>query len=181
MTTYISILRGINVSGSNIIKMEALKKMYEALGFEKVKTYLQSGNVIFKARSAAPSDLEQIIRQQIKNDFRFDVPVIVMTIDHLQQIIAANVYKDDTTKDPSFLHVTFFASQPATFDIENIESKKGNEEAMMITNNAVYLYCPQGYGKTKLTNNFLESKLGVVATTRNWRTTNELFKLAQEI
>mgnify|MGYP003557868968 CR=1 FL=1 len=92
MTTYISILRGINVSGQKLIKMDDLRKMYEILGFRNVTTYVQSGNVIFNGDHFELSDLEQRISKQIQNDFGFEVPVIVLTIDKLKQIIYNNLH-----------------------------------------------------------------------------------------
>ncbi|MCO5253815.1 MAG: DUF1697 domain-containing protein [Bacteroidetes bacterium] len=179
MTTYISILRGINVSGQKLIKMEALRKSYENLGFRCVTTYVQSGNDVFSGDKAKLDELAQTITRQIKKDFGFDVPVIVLTIDKLKQIIDNNPFLND--KDKTFLHVTFLSSKPQMIDLKTIEEKKLSGEAISFTDNAVYLYCPNGYGKSKLSNNFLETKLKVGATTRNWKTTNELLKIAQEI
>ena len=181
MTTYISILRGINVSGQKIIKMDALRKMYENLGFQSVKTYIQSGNVIFKSKDSKIDGVVQTISRQIKKDFGFDVPVIVLTIDKLKKIIKNSPFSKDLRKDPSFLHVTFLSSKPKSFEREVIETKRSNKEEISFSDDAVYLYCPDGYGISKLSNSFLETKLKVGATTRNWKTTNELLKIALEI
>ncbi len=181
MATYISILRGINVSGQKLIKMDALRKSYENMGFHNVTTYLQSGNVIFEGNDFEINDLEQKISRQIEKDFGFEVPVIVLTIEILKQVIENNPFLNDPNKDQSFFHVTFLASKPEQYDHKTIEDKKQNGEEISISNTAVYLYCPNGYGRTKLTNNFLETKLKVLATTRNWKTTNELYKIAKQI
>ena len=181
MTTYISILRGINVSGQKIIKMDALQKMYENLGFQSVKTYIQSGNVIFKSKDSKIDGVVQTISRQIKKDFGFDVPVIVLTIDKLKKIIKNSPFSKDLRKDASFLHVTFLSSKPKSFEREVIETKRSNKEEISFSDDAVYLYCPDGYGISKLSNSFLETKLKVGATTRNWKTTNELLKIALEI
>ena len=181
MTTYISILRGINVGGQKLIKMNALRKSYENMGFRKVTTYVQSGNVIFKGNSFEIEELEQKISQQIEKDFGFEVPVIVLTTDKLKQVIDNNPLLNNKDKEVSFMHVTFLASKPDHFDHAQIEDKKQNGEEIFFTDMAVYLYCPNGYGRIKLNNNFLESKLKVGATTRNWKTTNELFKIAEQL
>ena len=180
MKTYISILRGINVSGHKPIKMDALRRSYESLGFHNVRTYVQSGNVIFTAKDLGLSELSQKILRQIEKDFNFEVPVVVLPVDKLKQIIDNNPFLNDPGKEPSFLHVTFLSSQPVKYDCKAIEDKKQNGEEIFIANDAVYLYCPKGYGNSKLNNNFLETKLKVVATTRNWKTTNELLKIAQQ-
>jgi uncharacterized protein (DUF1697 family) len=181
MTTYISILRGINVSGQKLIKMDALRKSYENLGFQNVKTYVQSGNVIFTDNDTDCRRLEQEISRQIEKDFEFDVPVIVLTIDKLKQITDNNPFLKDLNRDPTYLYVTFLSSTPELNDYKQIEDKKQNGEEIFFSDYAVYLYCPNGYGRTKLNNNFLEAKLKVGATTRNWKTTNELLKIAQTI
>jgi uncharacterized protein (DUF1697 family) len=83
-------------------------------------------------------------------------------------------------KDNTFLHITFLFANPQKFDTSIIEGKKINGEEIYIATNAVYLYCPNGYGKSKMNNNFLETKLKVIATTRNWKSSNEILKIAQE-
>ena len=178
MTTFISILRGINVSGQKRIKMDALRKMYENLGFRNVTTYVQSGNVVFTSNGIEINALEQTISRQIEKDFGFDVPVIVLMADNLKQIIDNNPFAKNPNKDPAFLHVTFLSSKSDCCDFKTIKDKKQPEEDVFFTDKAVYLYCPNGYGQTKLTNNFLESKLKVTTTTRNWKTTNELLKIS---
>ncbi len=173
-------MRGINVSGKKPIKMDALREMYENLGYMDVISYVQSGNIIFSSDEIDPKILEQKISGQIETDFGFEVPVIVLTVDKLKKIIESSPFVNDKNKDPAFLHVTFLASPPTTFDQRVIESKKQNGEEVSFSNTAVYLYCPNGYGRTKLTNNFLEAKLKVGATTRNWKTTRELLRIAEQ-
>jgi uncharacterized protein (DUF1697 family) len=180
MTAYVSILRGINVGGRNIIHMDALQKMYENLGFHSVTAYLQSGNVIFVDADIEVAQLEQKISSRIKRDFGLDVPVIVMTIDVLKQVVDNNPFFKDPDKDQRFLHVTFLSATPNYYDSKTIEDKRQRGEEISFTDSAAYLYCPHGYGKTRLTNNFLEAKLKVVATTRNWKTANELLKIANQ-
>jgi len=120
MITYISILRGINVSGKKIIKMNDLRKIYENLGLINVKTYLQSGNVIFQYYDNKQNTLEQKISEQIKSEFGFEVPVIVLTINNLSKVISNNLFKNDLKKDNSNFYVTFLASEPINYNIEEI-------------------------------------------------------------
>jgi uncharacterized protein (DUF1697 family) len=107
--------------------------------------------------------------------------VIVLTIEKLQQIIAENPFAGHPDKDDAFLHVTFPSGKPVHPDIAAIEAKMQGEEELAFTDRAVYLYCPHGYGKSKLTNNLIETKLNVGATTRNWKTTNKLLEMAESI
>lgn len=178
MNRYISILRGINVSGKNLIKMAQLRLTFENMGFQQVSTYVQSGNIIFSGKKIQKSDLERIISEQLKKDFGLEIPNIVLTKDELEKIIAGNPFEKDPEKDSSFMHVTFLASPPVNFNSGEFDAKKLEGEEFSCMEKAIYLYCPKGYGNTKLNNNFFEKKLQVTATTRNWRTTNELFKIA---
>lgn len=179
MTTYIAILRGINVSGTKPIKMEALRLTFQKLGFVNVATYIQSGNVVFNSVENNTMQLVDKIAAAIQTDFGFDVPVIVLSAAELQSIFKNNPLNDGT-RDTAFLHVTFLAESPAAFNFSDIEKKKQGNEEIMISGKEFYLYCPHGYGKTKLTNTLLESKLKVAATTRNWKTTCELLRMTEE-
>ena len=174
MLTFISLLRGINVSGHNMIKMPALKELYEQLGFSNIKTYLQSGNVVFNAKAKNNKQLEEQISSAIKDSFNLNVSVIVLTSKELETIIEQNPF----TEDKSNLYLTYLASTPAPFDPKIISEKTLPGEQFVYTPKVIYTYFAQGYGKTKIHTNFLESKLKVIATTRNWKTTNELLKMA---
>lgn len=159
--------------------MDVLKKMYENLNFENIRTYVQSGNLIFLSKQNDPKKLEKIISSQIKSDFGFEVPVIAFNVETLESIIKNNPFVQDKSKDISFLHVTFLADSPRNIDKEGLKEKKQENEEIELTKHAIYLYCQNGYGKTKLNNDFLENKLKVSATTRNWKTTTELLKIAK--
>ena len=178
MISYISILRGINVSGKKLIKMNALEAVYEQLGFLDVITYVQSGNVVFCSEIDDSNEIEQLIKSKIKEVFDFDVPVIVLTKDELEEIVADNPFTKDSSKNTEFLHFTFLQARPDYSSIESIANKRQEGEDIAFSNNVVYLYCPLGYGNTKLTTNLLENLLKVEATTRNYNTTMVLLKLA---
>lgn len=178
MRTYISMLRGINVSGKNIIKMDALKRLFEDLNFQNVTTYVQSGNVIFSFKPTDIKEMEKLISAEIEKHFRFKIPVIVLTTDELKDCIENNPFTK--SKDDKFLHFAFLAERPVNYRKEDIDNKKAENEEIEISERVVYLYCPNGYGKTKLTNTFLEKTLKVTSTTRNFRTTNELLKIAEQ-
>ena len=180
METYISILRGINVGGHKLIKMAALTKLYEDLGFTKVKTYIQSGNIVFQAKQTDVSKIELVISKKITEVFSFEVPVIVMKIKEINTIFKNNPFIIKKKYDINFLHVTFFSQQPKQVDIDKISGDFGNDE-FIFAEKAVYLYCPDGYSKSKLTNSFFENKLKVTATTRNWKTTVELVGIASSL
>ncbi len=178
MPTYISMLRGINVAGHNMIKMEALSKMYGALGFKNVRTYIQSGNVIFEAPSTDDEKLADKIEKKIESMFGFHVQVAIRTKEEIGSIIKKNPLAKG--KDIGWLHVTFLSDVPKDPPLAAIMKVKDKAEEIALVGKEVYLFCPNGYGRSNLNNNFLEKKLGVSATTRNWNTVNTLFEMAGE-
>lgn len=166
------------MSGKNIIKMEVLRKLFSDLGGHNISTYIQSGNVVFKHTGPNISTLENSIAGRINSDFGFDVRVIVMTRDKLADIVENNPFKGDKTKDISSIYVTFLSHKIQGYEMGLFSEKIADGEEMSLTEDVVYLYCPKGYGQTKLTNSMFESKLGVGATTRNWKTTQKLLEMA---
>jgi uncharacterized protein (DUF1697 family) len=181
MNTYISILRGVNVSGHMMIKMDDLRQLYADLGFINVRTYIQSGNVIFQSSVTMPKELEMKIETQILNKYSFKIPVIVKAINELNGIVNNNPFLADKSKDESFLHVTFLSTEPDRLSVGKILEVHFPDEEFVISGSSIYLYCPKGYGKTKLSNKYFENKLKVIATTRNWKTTKMLLKMAEEL
>jgi uncharacterized protein (DUF1697 family) len=181
MTTYISILRGINVSGHRMIKMQTLKELFTDLGFENIQTYIQSGNIVFQHKKTDPQKLEKKIAKAITEKSTFDVPVIVKKLEELQQIIAANPFLKDKTKELAHLHITFLTDEPDTESVNKIKAGSYQPDEFYLVNKVIYLYCPNNYGNSKLTNGFFEKKLSLTATTRNWKTTNELINIALKI
>jgi uncharacterized protein (DUF1697 family) len=181
MQTYISILRGINLGGHNTIKMEELKNLLSKFGFKNIETYIQSGNVVYQYKSIATKKLDILIQDKILQQFKFDVPVITLTIDELKSTAKCNPFSKDKKKDTSFLHITYLSDEPQEDNLDKITGLSYSPDEFMIIGKAVYLYCPNGYGNTKLSNKFLENKLKTSATTRNWKTTNELIAMADKI
>lgn len=178
MTTYITILRGINVSGKNIIKMDALRELFSGLKFQQVQTYIQSGNVVYQTKDTTTELLSKKIAIAIQKTFGFEVPVITIEAKGLQKSIENNPFLKDKTKDVSLMHITFLADVPQEQLFKAIDASKYLPDEIQLVDQCVYLYCPNGYGNTKLHNAFLENKLKLTATTRNWKTCNELYKIA---
>jgi uncharacterized protein (DUF1697 family) len=170
-------LRGINVSGKNRIKMEELRELYESLGFENVQTYVQSGNLIFESTETDAAKISTKIEKKIERVFGFDVPVFVRTKSEFQRLIKNTPFAGkDTTK----LHVTFLSEAPTNLPIDELNAAKAKNEEFSISGKEIYLYCPNGYGITKLSNNFFERRLNVSATTRNWKTVSTLLSMAEK-
>ena len=179
METYISLLRGINVSGQNKILMADLKALYQDLGFQNVTTYIQSGNVVFTHHSPLSNqELAKEIENAIQQKYNFLVPVIIRKAAELSQIVAANPFVADDTIDVERLHVTFLAEQPQTGNLEKLNTYNSPPDRFVVVGQEVFLYIPERYGDTKLSNSFFENKLKVSATTRNWKTIMQLHQMA---
>lgn len=180
METIISILRGINVGGKNKIPMAELKTLYEKEGFKNVTTYIQSGNVVFSADKKELNSLTEKVQQIIFKKYGFTVPVIIRTVGEMESVINRNPLLKIIGIDVEKLHVTFLSAYPSEQALEKIKAYEYKPDEFIIAEREVYIYCPNGYGNTKLSNTFFESKLKVIATTRNWRTVNELLKMGEK-
>jgi uncharacterized protein (DUF1697 family) len=178
METYLAILRGINVSGQKLMPMKELKALFEELGFQDVSTYIQSGNVLFRAETADAQKLASQIEGRILERYQFQVPVLIRTPADLQAAIGRNPFLQQNNLDTSKLHITFLADHPAQARIRQVSSANYEPDQCHISGKEVFLYCPQGYGRTKLNNTFFETKLGVTATTRNLKTVRQLISMA---
>jgi uncharacterized protein (DUF1697 family) len=180
MPTYIALLRGINVSGQKKIQMVHLSRLLESLGLNCVQTYIQSGNVVFDTtQSLSERDIETQIQQAIQQEFGFDVPTLVISSDEWADIVHQNPFTTQRSVDPQYVHVTIFDQVPDPHKVLVIESVSYAPDEYIIVGRCVYLYCPNGYGNTRLSNAFFESKLKLKATTRNWKTTTHLLVMAK--
>ena len=179
MKTYISLLRGINVSGQKKIKMADLKAIYEGMDFKEVKTYIQSGNVIFNTASKDDNQIIEKIQNKIFENYNFKVPVLLRSVEELKLIIKTNPFLADMEEDINKYYITFLAHEPEKENLDKINAASLLPEKFIIKGKEIYLHVPMGYGNAKLSNNFFESKLKVDATTRNWRTVNELVKISE--
>jgi uncharacterized protein (DUF1697 family) len=180
MAAFISLLRGINVSGQKRIQMTELKAACEALGFGNVRTYVQSGNVVFESSEVDSARLAGMIEVQVERSFGYSLPVFVREAGEFQQLIAANPFTTQRHEDHASLHVTFLYAGPDPSQWSKLGTVNSGEDEFAAGVKEVFLFCPNGYGRTKLSNNFFEKKLGTPATTRNWKTVLALWDLANE-
>ena len=180
MSVYVSMLRGINVGGKAQIRMDTLRGIYVESGFSKVRTYVQSGNVVFESSEQDIAGLEKRIEAHIEQTCGFPIPVFIRQAQDLQEIITCNPFLIERNEDASELHVTFLQQTPRETEWSKIVAPSGIVDEFSRGEMAIYLFCPNGYGKTKLTNGFFERKLGVSVTTRNWNTVNALYKMVME-
>jgi uncharacterized protein (DUF1697 family) len=177
MTTFISMLRGINVGGQKKVRMAELKSLYETLGLENVQTYVQSGNVVFDSTEKDGVKLQNAIEVQIEATYGFNVPVLIRTGDDFRRVIESHPFAGE---EPVRVLVTFLYEQPEGSKWDELRTYKDKVDQFTLGEQEIFLFCPGGYGKTKLSNTFFEKKLGVDATTRNWKTINTLYEMASK-
>ena len=177
--SYITLLRGINLGGHKTIRMEQLRACFEGLGFQNVRTHVQSGNVVFETGKGLTAVLSDKISKCIQREFGFPVSIVIRTAKEMGEIVRANPFLKKPGIDHSKLHVTFLSAVAPVTATKDLEPLALSAEQFRINGREIYLYCPEGYGRTKLSNNAIEKKLGLVATTRNWKSVNALLSLIQ--
>ena len=177
MARHIALLRGINVGGHNLVAMARLREMMEGLGYHDVITHLQSGNVVFTAKAAAPAGEIRKIEAELLASFGFPVRVVVRTRSELATVAGDNPLAE-IASDPSRMMVAFLSSAPDPARLKDIDSAVFKPDLFSIRGREIYLWYPQGAHATKLTNTLFEKRLQVTATTRNWNTVTKLLALA---
>lgn len=178
MSTFISLLRGINVGGQKPLRMESLRAIYAELDFINIRTYVQSGNVIFESQEQDQLRLHQRIEARIEQTCGYPIKVFILQPAELDRILKGNPFINDRNEDLSKLHVTFLYQTPADVAWNKLTPPGNMSDEFAPGEMAVYLFCPNGYGKTRLSNNFFKRKLGVPVTTRNWNTVGALYNMA---
>jgi len=185
MPIYISMLRGINIGPHKRIKMDDLRKSFEALGFEHIRTYIQSGNVVFKTRKVPTSVLSKRIEERIVSDFGFSVSVISRSSDEMAEAIERNPFLNDRgsaneTIDPEKLHVMFLSEAPAPAALKKLADLIAPPDHCHSVVREIYFYLPNGVSQSVLMKSPVDRILAVVTTTRNWRTVNSLHQMCRD-
>jgi uncharacterized protein (DUF1697 family) len=180
MATHLALLRGINVSGHNMIKMEALKTMLESLGFQNIRTYLQSGNVFVDTEEESASKVGFMIKQEIFKVFGHEVPVIVISQKDLELSLSNNPFLKEKDVDPKKLYIVFVASVLKKENIHDLKISQFKPDEAVIDENRIFIKYAVGAGKTRLELKYIEKKLNVLGTMRNLNTVTNLLKLYQE-
>lgn len=179
MTIYVAMLRGINVGAHKRIRMDQLRLSFKSLGFEQVKTYIQSGNVIFKTKKMSSAILSRQIEERIAGDFGFPASVVCRTIDEIAGTIKNNPFLNQPGIDPAKFHVTFLSEAPAKTALKKLEALTLDPDQCRCLDKEIYLYLPNGISGSSLMKSPLDRTLSVVTTTRNWRTVTALHQLCQ--
>jgi uncharacterized protein (DUF1697 family) len=178
MKTYIALFRGVNVGGTNVLPMKDLVSQLEDLGSQNVKTYIQSGNVVFQNNEEDTSLLSNRIRTAIRKSHGFEPQVLLLEPEEIESAVASNPFPE-AESEPKTLHVLFLASIPKNPDLGALEGIKDDRERFALKDRVFYLHAPEGIGRSKLAAN-TEKLLGVLATGRNWRTVCKVLAMAKE-
>jgi len=179
MTTHLALLRGINVSGHNMMKMEALKTMLENIGLQNVRTYLQSGNVFVDSEEDA-AKVGFMIKQEIFKVFGHEVPTIVITKEDLELCFKNNPYFKEKDIDTKKLYVAFVSTTLKKENINDLKISQFKPDEATIDGNRIFIKYDIGAGKTRLEGKYIEKKLNVIVTMRNWNTVTNLLKMYEE-
>ena len=180
MTAFLSLFRGINVGGNRKVKMADLKAVHEALGLRDVLPYIQSGNVIFKSDDTDTARLQKQIEEGFETKFGFHVEVIMRTSDELSAIIEKNPFQEQPDKESKRVAVVFLASLPDITAQEALLKAYVGPEEIFFIGKEMYIYYPDGSGRSKLSHGYIEKKLKTGGTVRNWNTTLKLQELLQK-
>jgi uncharacterized protein (DUF1697 family) len=179
MHTYIAFLRAVNMAGHNSVKMKDISALFTDIGFSKVETYIQSGNIIFQ--TATEDDYSRIIEENILSATGFNITVMIRTPDQLKKLIKSNPFRDPGKFNPGRVAVLFLTSEPG----EDVKAKMSDydfsPDKFVISEKNVFIFCPDGFGRSKLSTGFFEKKMGIKCTARNWNTVNAILEIAEKL
>lgn len=179
MQTYIALFRAINVLGNNLLPMKDLKSILEILGVEEIKTYIQSGNVVFNYTESDITDLSKKITAAIKRNNGFEPNVIFLKQRDIEKAISSNPFPEGEI-EPKSVHAFFLESKPKNSNHKKMDEIKTKTERYKLVDKVFYLHTPDGFGRSKLASQ-AEKLLGVSATARNWRTVNKILEMIKDV
>jgi uncharacterized protein (DUF1697 family) len=175
---YVALLRSVNIGGYGRLPMSELRASFEKLGYDDVTTYIQTGNVLFSASLKSEPKIVNAIEESLDEDFGKSPAVILRSVPELLRVGKASPFARSGA-NPARHHVTFLASAPAKAVLAAFDPPPSGNDEVVVEGREVYVHTPEGYAGTKYTGTFLERRLGVVSTTRNWNTVTKLCALAE--
>jgi uncharacterized protein (DUF1697 family) len=178
MAQHILLLRGINLAARNRIAMADLRGVLEEAGFDHVRTYLQSGNVVLSSDAQA-DDIARKTERLIAKLFDLDVPVIVRSRAQLAKVVERNPLKA-IANNPKRYQVSFLETKPTREVVRRVEEAAVAHERVVAIGREIYAWHPDGVGRSRLWTLLAGQRLGITATARNWTTVTNLLSLAQE-
>lgn len=169
------------MTGHNSIKMIDLQTLYRKLGYNDAETYIQSGNVIFSSiADLAASEISSKIERAIRERFNYEIRVMIRKVEEIKKLEFVNPFLKMDNFDPSKMAVLFLDQEPSEAQVQKVMNIDYPPDKFKIAGSEIFIYCPNGFGKTKLYTNFFEKKMGVAGTGRNWRTINKLLEIAEK-
>lgn len=169
------------MAGHNSIKMTDLSVLYKNLGFIDAETYIQSGNVIFSNSDELPeAEISLKIERTIHERFNYDVPVLIRTVEEMRKLLSANPFLSEEDFEPSKMAVIFLYEKSTEAQIQKVINIDYPPDKFKISGSEIFIYCPNGFGRTKLYTNFFEKKMGAIGTGRNWKTITTLLHIAEK-
>lgn len=178
-STYLALLRGINVGGKNNLPMDALKKMFLEAGCENVRSYIQSGNVVFTSDAKLAKRIPALISQDILNQFGYTIPIILRSTRELKKAVADNPYLK-SVPDIRQLAIAFLAEKPSKAALASLDPNRSPGDEFTVLNKEIYLNLPNGAARSKLTNAYFDRTLKTICSVRNWNTTCKLHEMMAE-
>lgn len=176
---HVALLRGINL-GKRRIPMPELAAIFEAAGCEDVRTYIASGNVVFRAGAELAGQVPNLVADAIVEGYGFECPIVVRSANELDEVVAENPFAAEAAADPKTVHVAFLADRPAASAVAALDADRSPPDRFIVDGREIYLHYPEGSARSKLTNAYFDSALGTVSTARNWRTVLKLREMAKE-
>jgi uncharacterized protein (DUF1697 family) len=178
LSMHVALLRGVNVGAKNLLPMRDLAELFVDAGCGGVRTYIQSGNVIFTAAPGVLKEIPDRIAREISQRFGYRIPVILRTAKELGDTIHNNPFAN-AGADEKMLYVYFLAGRPKAEDAGKLDPDRSRPDSYVVRDREIYLHLPNGMARTKLTNAYFDSKLATTSTARNWRTVLKLFELME--
>jgi uncharacterized protein (DUF1697 family) len=176
-SAYVALLRGINVGGNNMLPMKELAAMFGKAGCTDVQTYIQSGNVVFRADAKRAARISATIAKAITARFPMRIPIVVRSAGELRRVAENNPFLARGV-DADKLHLVFLSGAPVVAAVAALDPKRSAPDEFIVRGAEIYLHCPNGFGRTKLSNAYFDAKLATISTVRNWRTVLKLLEMA---
>lgn len=179
MPQHIALLRGINVGGHHKLPMKDLRRLFEAAGARSVRTYIQSGNVVFEAPTARAQGITEEVQARIQEELGFEAPIVHRTEAELARVQDSWPF-DIEGLDPKLLHVGFLADKPRPAKVAALDPDRSPPDVFVVKDKQVYLHFPNGSARSRLSNAWFDAQLGTLSTMRNWRTVQQLLQMCGE-
>ena len=175
---HVALLRGINVGGKNKLPMKELVTLFTDVGCDNVTTYIQSGNIVFSASQELAARVPELVADGIRDRFGYRVPVVLRSAAEIAAVVSGNPFLDSGA-DIAVLHVAYLAEFPGADEVAALDPNRSPPDEFVVRDRDIYLRCPNGVARTKLSNAYFDSKLKTTSTMRNWKTTLKVLELVE--